>query len=1280
MKRKGVHFILHYWIVLIAVLLCSVGSATADYCSSNGNSVSWEWIGSITVEDFSRSSGSNGGYADYTGDIIQLAPGANSVVLVPGFRSSSYTESWCLWIDLNHDEVFSSDERLYAGASNAAITTEIQVPGSALSGQTRMRISMRYGSLPSACGSFTYGEVEDYTVDIAGDPTGPPVVLTTAPVSGAVDVSIDTFISATFNKSLDPASITSANFQVSVGGNAVAGALVCNGAIATFTPSAPLLYETAYDVTLTTGIKDIEGTPLDEAVTWSFTTEPVPDTLPPEVIATDPPAGATDVAVNSQILITFSERMDPYSINASTINLSTAGGTVPGAVACNGMNATFTPSAILPFDREFTVTVSTGATDLAGNALPAEYAFTFTTIPAGPGDVIEQELLGTDSIASDYFGCAVAVSGNIAVIGANGDDDNGSYSGSAYIFLKDGTYWVPLEKITASDGAAYDAFGYSVAVDSNIIVVGAYYDGDAGAGTGSAYIFENIDGQWVETAKLTASDGAAYDYFGYAVACAGTQVLIGAYGDDDNGSYSGSAYVFEKIDGAWIQTAKIVPDDGIASANFGRAVSISSNSALIGAYADKVNNTYSGSAYLYEKVDGTWTFAHKFSPDGGMAYDYFGNAVAVSGGNVLIGAYGDDNLGTSAGIAYLFEKNGGAWQAAGTLTAPDGAAYDYFGKTVALDGNRAVVGAYGDDDLGSYSGSAYLFEKTDGVWQMSEKLVAFDGGPSASFGDAVDINGSQVVVGAKSHYVNSVRTGAAYLFSLPDNMPPQVSDVSPENGAMNVAVNESITAIFSENMAPESFDGNTFLVSDGSANISGSISVNGASVVFTPDADLLADTVYTVTIGTGAMDLAGNPLADNYVWTFTTGQNLDIDPPEITGHSPLADELDVPVNSSITVVFSEPIDAATVTSSTFLLSDGVDNIQGTISASGQTATFTPTASMQWETGYTATVTSGVQDLSGNALTADYTWSFTTGAAPDTIAPEITSVMPANNAADVSPDTVVDISFSEEMDPASITTASVIVSLNGSAIAGTVEYQSGHATFTPTDPLAYSAVYTITVTADAEDLAGNGLEIPFESVFTTMDEPVIYSMTLYPATAAHGLDGGEANGWTVDGVIDSITLRTDYDQPVVVSRYRSLDFTKYSELRGLYEFNFGAVLPQNSTIVSATLVLDTESTPSGERNVTVKGYAGDGQAQISDFDLGTSISTVLVGDDDLVCDVTSYLASISATDNYIGFILTASPYYGYTSYNYASFWNGTPHPVYGHISGENARLIVEYSPE
>ncbi len=114
-----------------------------------------------------RSSGNNGGYADFTANTaIALARGSNAASLVPGFSTGAYSESWRIWIDFNHDSVFSDTEIVYSGASSGTLNPSIVVPTSAMSGPTRMRVSMMYGSAPSACGTFSYGEVEDYSVNI----------------------------------------------------------------------------------------------------------------------------------------------------------------------------------------------------------------------------------------------------------------------------------------------------------------------------------------------------------------------------------------------------------------------------------------------------------------------------------------------------------------------------------------------------------------------------------------------------------------------------------------------------------------------------------------------------------------------------------------------------------------------------------------------------------------------------------------------------------------------------------------------------------------------------------------------------------------------------------------------------------------------------------------------------------------------------------------------------------------------------------------------------------
>jgi len=262
-------------------------------------------------------------------------------------------------------------------------------------------------------------------------------------------------------------------------------------------------------------------------------------------------------------------------------------------------------------------------------------------------------------------------------------------------------------KLTAADGAAEDEFGVSVGLDGDRALIGAYGDADNGILSGSAYIFEKQGGVWVQTAKLTAGDGAASNYFGCSVGLDGDRALIGAYGDDDNGFLSGSAYVFEKQGAVWVQTGKLTASDGAEWGFFGYSVGLDADRALIGAFGDDDD---SGSAYVFEKQGGVWVQTAKLTADDGAAYDYFGVSVGLDGDRALIGALLDDDNGYYSGSAYVFEKQGDLWVQTAKLTAADGAAYDSFGYSVGLDADRALVGAYGDDDSGDDSGSAYVFD------------------------------------------------------------------------------------------------------------------------------------------------------------------------------------------------------------------------------------------------------------------------------------------------------------------------------------------------------------------------------------------------------------------------------------------------------------------------------------------------------------------------------------------------------------------------------------------
>ena len=328
------------------------------------------------------------------------------------------------------------------------------------------------------------------------------------------------------------------------------------------------------------------------------------------------------------------------------------------------------------------------------------------------------KLVASDGAANDNFGYSVAVSydGTTVVVGAYLDDDKGTDSGSAYIYKYNGTDWNKT-KLVASDGAAGDYFGYSTAAsgDGNTVVVGTRYDDTTGTDTGSAYIYKYDGTNWDET-KLVASDVSTNDWFGYSVDVSGdgNTVVVGAYGDGDKGSLSGSAYVYKYNGTGWDET-KLVASDGAENDVFGLNVAVSGDgtTVVVGAYGDDDKGSLSGSAYVY-KYNGTDWDETKLVASDGAADDYFGSSVAVSydGSIVVAGAIIDDTIaGTNSGSVYVFNYNGTGWDET-NLVASDGAANDYFGTSVAVsgDGNTIVVGAMFDDDKGSDSGSVYVFK------------------------------------------------------------------------------------------------------------------------------------------------------------------------------------------------------------------------------------------------------------------------------------------------------------------------------------------------------------------------------------------------------------------------------------------------------------------------------------------------------------------------------------------------------------------------------------------
>ena len=296
-------------------------------------------------------------------------------------------------------------------------------------------------------------------------------------------------------------------------------------------------------------------------------------------------------------------------------------------------------------------------------------------------------------------------------------------------------------KITASDGKTRQFFGNSVSIDGNNAIVGAWYDNSNGEYSGAAYIFEKIDSTWKETVKLTANDASSLDTFGCSVSISGNYAIVGAHKKKNS---QGSAYIFKNSDNNWIQNLKIIEDEGC---QFGYAVSINKDYAIVGS---PCFNT----VFVYMLNSNTWIKQFKISATNPSQHDLFGSAVSISGNRVIIGAYGANNY---TGAVYVFEQKEGIWVQQSKIRANDCKERDYFGISVSISNNYAIVG--------SKKGAAYIFELHDNTWIQKTKITESDGNTNDYFGDAVSICGNYAIIGSRRNSSVFPGAGVVYIYS-----------------------------------------------------------------------------------------------------------------------------------------------------------------------------------------------------------------------------------------------------------------------------------------------------------------------------------------------------------------------------------------------------------------------------------------------------------------------------------------------------------------------------------
>ena len=668
------------------------------------------------------------------------------------------------------------------------------------------------------------------------------------PTIDAFDVPINTVITVKFSEPLDPQTLSPASFFLMSGSKndsslprqPVNGKVSYTESgtnyIATFTPNADLAPNKSYIVLASGAITDLAGNALAQILYYSFTTaaNPTEDTTAPSISATLPVNGGINISVNRNIIATFSEPMAAatFTKDSFLVQNDASKGMVSGTVSFSGNNAQFAPDAPLANDTVYNVTITTAVTDLAGNPLAAAYHWSFTT--------------------------------------ANSSDTT-----------------APGVSVVTPRNNAVD-----VAINSAI----------------SATFNEPLNPDSVNATSFTLSDGTG-------VPVPGTV------------NYNGT-------------TATFTPGTSLAT----------------------------GSLY-------TATLT---------------TAITDLAGNALVSNY---------------------------------------------------------------------------VWSFTTLAT----NPS-------------------------------------DTTPPTISTESPANGAIDVARNSAVSVTFSEALNPVTVNTASFILTSAAGVVAGTVTYDGINATFIPLTDLLDSTLYTATLTASIADLAGNTLTSNYAWSFTTAAVAtpsDTTAPQVViGSSVPADgAVEVATNSAISVSFDEALSPGSVTTSTFQLMGPSGVVAGSVRYSGNTATFTPLTSLQYSSGYTATVTTGITDLAGNALASNYQWSFTTAAVPDTTRPTVVSRTPAPGSTNIPVTTSISATFSEALDPSTITSASVQLSTGGFPVAGSVLYSNSTITFIPNGNLAFRTLYTMTINATVTDLAGNPLNTNVVWNFTTVN----------PVVGGGGMGGGGGGG-------------------------------------------------------------------------------------------------------------------------------------------------------------------------
>lgn len=384
--------------------------------------------------------------------------------------------------------------------------------------------------------------------------------------------------------------------------------------------------------------------------------------------------------------------------------------------------------------------------------------------------------------AYDYSGYSVAADGNVLLVGAGGVDHVASSDGAADVYRFDGSAWIEEQRLTASDGASWDFFGNNVALDGPVALIGA--DGNNNS-SGTAYIFRHDGLTWFEEQKLVAGDPKPHASFGFSTAVDGDVAVIGASRDSNGGSKTGSVYVYRYVESTWIEEQKLVAADSQADASFGDSVAVCGDVVVVGARHHR-HGTRGGAVYIFRKNGSNWVEEQKLAPEDAI---HFASSVAASKDVVVVGAVGVYDGAELAGAAYVFRHDGASWVREQRLVASDATTGQMLGYSVATSDDVVVVGAPGTE---VNKGAAYMFQHDGTTWVEQQKLVASDGFDLDFLGVTVSCTGDRTFVGAHFDDDGGDNAGAAYVFDWLKATPCL-------SGTVNLAVEPTATDLLKAN-------------------------------------------------------------------------------------------------------------------------------------------------------------------------------------------------------------------------------------------------------------------------------------------------------------------------------------------------------------------------------------------------------------------------------------------------------------------------------------------------